>query len=138
MVARGPLVIRTATHEDLAAIGEIQGLSSWQPANYLDYDCRVAVVDGVVVGFLASRQTGPGEREILNVAVAASHRRRGIARSLVKEEFAAFRGTWFLEVRESNTAAIQLYKSLGFQPTGRRQDYYNDPGEAAIVMRNYS
>jgi [ribosomal protein S18]-alanine N-acetyltransferase len=131
-------VIRKATPEDLAAIGTIQGPSSWQPANYLDYDCRVAVVDGVVAGFLVSRQTGLGEREILNVAVAASYRRRGIARSLINEEFAAFRGTWFLEVRESNTAAIELYRTLGFQQAGHREGYYNDPAEAAIVMRNYS
>jgi ribosomal-protein-alanine N-acetyltransferase len=43
--------------------------------------------------------------------------------------------TWFLEVRESNSAAINLYKTLGFLTAGRRENYYHDPQEAAIVMR---
>ena len=45
---------------------------------------------------------------------------------------------WFLEVRESNEAAINLYKTLGFMTAGRRQNYYHDPSEAAIVMRLFS
>ena len=45
---------------------------------------------------------------------------------------------WFLEVRESNDAAINLYKTLGFAATGRRENYYSEPPEAAIVMRVFS
>ena len=47
-------------------------------------------------------------------------------------------GAWFLEVRASNAAAIQLYESAGFHRAGRRPDYYADPAEDAIVMRFFS
>jgi ribosomal-protein-alanine N-acetyltransferase len=42
---------------------------------------------------------------------------------------------WFLEVRESNTAAVALYGAAGFLPSSRREKYYRNPPEAALVMR---
>ena len=39
-----------------------------------------------------------------------------------------------LEVRVSNAAAIRLYRSLGFQPTGIRRGYYTDNREDALIM----
>lgn len=131
--------IRAATGNDLAAIAAIQAASpeasQWDPAGYLDYDCLVAVENDHVAGFLVSRQTTPGEREILNVAVALSERRRGIARRLIAAELERARGQWFLEVRESNIAALNLYKACGFQEAGRRNSYYHDPTESGIVMK---
>jgi ribosomal-protein-alanine N-acetyltransferase len=44
-------------------------------------------------------------------------------------------GTFFLEVRSSNTAAQALYAGLDFKPAGRRPRYYDSPVEDAIVMR---
>lgn len=145
-VVRGMLgdlvTVRRATADDLASIAAIQDAApraaSWEPAGYLQYDCFVAMAGDAVAGFLVSRQTGPGEREILNVAAAPAHRRRGVARRLLEQEIAAGNGSWFLEVRESNTPAINFYKSLGFEPAGRRSGYYQDPPEAAIVMRFFS
>jgi [ribosomal protein S18]-alanine N-acetyltransferase len=131
--------IRAATGDDLAAIAAIQATSpeasQWDPAGYLDYDCLVAVENDHVAGFLVSRQTTPGEREILNVAVALSERRRGIARRLMAAELERARSQWFLEVRESNIAALNLYKACGFQEAGRRTSYYHDPTESGIVMK---
>jgi ribosomal-protein-alanine N-acetyltransferase len=40
----------------------------------------------------------------------------------------------FLEVRPSNTRALALYESLSFQVIGRRNGYYFDTGEDALVM----
>lgn len=137
-----PAVIRNATPGDLPAIAAIQDAAPetarWEPASYLACDCRVAMVESAVVAFLVSRQTGPGEREILNVAVAPSQRRRGIARRLLERELISSRGRWFLEVRESNAAAISLYKSLGFEAAGYRTGYYHEPPDAAIVMSIFS
>lgn len=134
--------IRKATPGDLTAIAAIQSssfdASQWAPESYLDYDCRVAVVSGRVGGFLVTRATAPDEREILNVAVEPDLRGRGIGRILVETVLVSGRGAWFLEVRESNSAAINLYKTLGFLPSGRRENYYHDPCEAAIVMRVFS
>jgi ribosomal-protein-alanine acetyltransferase len=134
--------IRAATRNDLAAITEIQGASpeasQWTPESYLDHDCLVAVAKDRVVGFVVTRATAPDEREILNAAVEPASRRAGIGRILVETVLASNRGAWFLEVRESNQEATNLYKTLGFSATGRRENYYHDPIEAAIVMRVFS
>ncbi len=42
--------------------------------------------------------------------------------------------TGHLEVRASNRAAIGLYNSFGFNESGRRQRYYSDPIEDAVLM----
>jgi ribosomal-protein-alanine N-acetyltransferase len=48
-----------------------------------------------------------------------------------KEEGAV---TSFLEVRESNEAALEMYRKFGFVESGRREGYYKDNGEDAILM----
>lgn len=142
-LAGNTVEIRTAGRGDLEPIARIQdaspGASLWTPESYLDHDCRVAVSSGRVVGFLVARATAPDEREILNIAVESTLRRSGIGRILMETVLAEARGTaWYLEVRESNEAAINLYKTLGFLPSGRRENYYHEPVEAAIVMRLFS
>jgi [ribosomal protein S18]-alanine N-acetyltransferase len=136
--------IRRAVVDDLAAIARIQvgcpEAPVWPPESYLDYDCSLGLLSALVAGFIVTREVAPLEREILNLATDPVHRRRGIGRALVETEIAsAPKGTtWFLEVRESNIAATSLYKAIGFIPAGRREDYYHDPAEAAIVMRFFS
>ena len=44
----------------------------------------------------------------------------------------------YLEVRESNVAARELYRSAGFEEIGRCAEYYTEPAETAIVMKFYS
>jgi ribosomal protein S18 acetylase RimI-like enzyme len=123
------ITIRKASADDLPAI------EPWDPGIH---DCSVAVVKNRVIGFVVTRQTAPGEHELLNIAVDAAERRRGIARRLLERELAHSPGEWFLEVRESNTPAIRLYESLGFKPAGRRDNYYYNPVDTAIVMRFFS
>lgn len=138
--------MRHATREDLDAIASIQAsspeASQWEPSSYLEHDCTVGIAEGIVVAFLVSRETAPGEREILNVAVHAARRRCGMARKLLEAELSRPKTQWFLEVRESNAAARRFYESLGFRPTGRRENYYRSLGEGspegAIVMTFFS
>jgi [ribosomal protein S18]-alanine N-acetyltransferase len=132
------MTIRPAEARDLDTIDRIQGRTSWRAEEYLQFDCRVVEQDGEVRGFLASRETAPGEREILFIAVDPEWRRRGVARELLQNELNGSHGEWFLEVRESNVGAIRLYESLGFRAAGRREHYYPDPPESAIVMRFFS
>jgi ribosomal-protein-alanine N-acetyltransferase len=40
----------------------------------------------------------------------------------------------FLEVRENNAAAIMMYRKFGYVESGRREGYYKDNGEDAILM----
>lgn len=93
--------------------------------------------DGFVLARLAA-----GEAEILTVAVARSSRRRGLGRKLMDAVLRHLHGeraeSLFLEVDETNTAAIALYRRLGFRKVGQRKAYY-DAGDgsknAALVMR---
>jgi ribosomal-protein-alanine acetyltransferase len=141
-LAGNPVEIRVATAGDLPAIAAIQSASpeasQWQVEGYLDHDCLVAVVGERVVGFLVTRSIAPDEGEILNIAVEPAFRRSGIGFILMETLLASITNTWHLEVRESNYGAINLYKTLGFLPSGRRENYYTAPLEAAIVMRVFS
>ena len=95
----------------------------------------VALEGGEVVGYVGS-QTVLQEADMMNVAVADSHRRRGIARALVEElihRLDAYQLT--LEVRQSNLPAISLYESMGFQQVGLRKNYYQKPKENALILR---
>lgn len=81
------------------------------------------------------------EMHILNLAVHPQRRRQGIARALLTAALAQAREqhakmAW-LEVRPSNTAALALYQSFGFQEVGRRPGYYSDNGEDALIYALY-
>ena len=136
------IAIRPARFTDLAAIEAIQAASpeasQWTPTDYLKHDCRVCDLNSCVAGFLVTRQVTPGESEILNMAVDPAERRTGIARRLLADALARFKGAWFLEVRASNVAAIRLYESAGFTRAGERKNYYYEPPEDALVMRFFS
>ena len=95
----------------------------------------VALDGETVVGYVGS-QTVLQEADMMNIAVADSHRRRGIARMLVEElirQLDAYQLT--LEVRASNAGAIALYDSLGFTQVGLRKNYYHKPKEDALILR---
>jgi len=138
------LLIRTARSDDVPVLVEIEQQSfsrpHWDPDSFLKHDCLVAEVEGRIAGFLVSREIFPAvrgqppEREILNVAVATVYRRLGVATALLERELSR-NATYYLEVRESNAAAQQLYSRLGFIRIGLRPKYYEFPSEAAIVMQ---
>jgi ribosomal-protein-alanine N-acetyltransferase len=134
--------IRRGGAEDLEAVAAIQqaspGAARWNVADYLDQDFRVAMVGNRIAGFLVARALAADEREILNLAVAPEFRGKGVARALLDQAFEAFRGSVFLEVRESNLVAQEFYKSLGFKELSRRKGYYESPPETAIVMKFHS
>ena len=95
----------------------------------------VALDGEQVVGYVGS-QTVLQEADMMNIAVADSHRRQGIARMLVEElirQLDAYQLT--LEVRQSNGAAISLYDSMGFTQVGLRKNYYQKPKENALILR---
>ena len=101
-----------------------------------DSRCFLAVENGEIVGFLAFEQI-VDEGSIIEVAVSPAYRRRGIARELIGQAIrdSADLSAVFLEVRESNTPAIALYDSLGFEQIAVRRDYYDHPKENAVVMQ---
>jgi len=139
--------IRNCLAPDLAAIERILASSpdaaAWSenslaevlandPGHFL-----VALRSGELVGFIAGRRAG-AEAEILNLAVAKSARRQGIGGSLVQNLLRTYTTeqvvTVFLEVRESNLAATSFYAGLGFEYIGRRERYYRNPEEDALLL----
>ena len=92
--------------------------------------------DGEIIAY-AGIWLIPPEGYITNVAVLPDCRRRGIAsaviRKMAEESLAEGVTDMTLEVRVSNDPAIELYKSLGFEPAGVRRKYYSD-GEDALIM----
>ena len=79
-----------------------------------------------------------GEGYINNIAVTARHRQKGVGSLLLNRalDFAREEKLDFLslEVRRSNTAAISLYKKLGFKTEGERKGFYDNPKEDGIIM----
>jgi len=81
-------------------------------------------------GLLLGQQLGE-EAEILTLGVAPTARRRGVARDLLAAFIAQARVRGavrvVLEVAADNTAALALYRALGFTRQGTRPNYYHRP-----------
>ncbi len=87
---------------------------------------------GKAIGFLAIQDLS-GELEITQLAVLPDWQGKGYGRQLLatlKDRPEAI----FLEVRASNRPAIGLYQKHGFEEVGRRQAYYHNPTEDALLM----
>jgi ribosomal-protein-alanine acetyltransferase len=90
-----------------------------------------------VLGFVAFYRI-IDEAELRNIAVDPAHQHQGVGKALLAEghrrllEAGAKRV--FLEVRQSNKAALALYYSAGFGLHSQRKDYYHDPREDAYVL----
>ena len=91
----------------------------------------VAKEDNNVAGY-AGMYLSFEEGNITNVAVNPSGRRKGIGEKIVRDILnrAYEKGVRdvFLEVRETNSAAIALYEKIGFKEEGIRKNFYEKPG----------
>ncbi|MCI9158873.1 MAG: ribosomal protein S18-alanine N-acetyltransferase [Lawsonibacter sp.] len=100
--------------------------------------CFIAAEDeeGHVLGY-AGLHAVLDEGYIDDIAVAPDARRHGVASALLDVfcRFGAVNLAFLtLEVRNSNTAAIALYKKFGFRQAGLRPGYYQKPREDALIM----
>ncbi len=138
-----PYRVRAARPTDLEALVALEQQIFSDPwslegfGQFLDGITLVADDGNDVVGYAVARWVLE-QGEILNLAVQAEHRRRGIAARLVHEVLAALseRGVRyaFLEVRESNDGARAFYERLGFVEVGKRRNYYRRPREDALIL----
>ncbi len=130
--------------EQVVAIDQVSFSLPWPPRSFqfelTDNEasrCWVTDLDGRVIAVLV----GWFIVDELHIATIATHpefRGQGIGRQLLlhvvgsaKKE-GAIRA--FLEVRESNLIALNMYRDFGFVEDGRRVKYYKDNGEDAILM----
>ncbi len=81
------------------------------------------------------------EGHITNIAVHKDYRRKGIGQAIIEKlvEIAEEKEMigLTLEVRKSNTPALELYKKNGFKLEGIRPEYYEDNKEDAYIMWKY-
>jgi ribosomal-protein-alanine N-acetyltransferase len=146
-VLRDEYSVRPMRLDDVDAILAIEQRSypfPWSAGIFQDcikvgYHCLVMEVDGAVAGYTIFSVVVQ-ECHILNICIDPRWRRSGLARRLLDCIFERAgcmdAGLIYLEVRPTNTAAINLYASLGFEQIARRRRYYptHDGREDALVL----
>jgi [ribosomal protein S18]-alanine N-acetyltransferase len=146
----GTAVIETATLRDAPRLAQLHGASFHRGWGEGEFEGMLTERNTLVhrqrigrkiVGFAVSRMAAD-EAEILSIAVASSHRGRGLSRNLLLTHLGHLAGrgvrTVFLEVEENNQPARRLYDRAGFAVAGRRERYYQQPGGEqlnAVLMR---
>jgi len=99
----------------------------------------VAEEEAKLIGYAGMLFTGGPEADVLTLAVHPGHWGNGTGTALLQALIteAGDRGCTevFLEVREDNPRARNLYKRHGFTEIGVRRGYYQPAGVDAIVMR---
>ena len=146
----GTAVVEPASLRDAPALAQIHGASFHRGWGEGEFETmlseRNTLVDRLrmgrkIIGFSVSRMAAD-EAEILSIAVAESHRGRGLSSNLLLTHLGHLAGrgvrTVFLEVEENNQPARRLYERAGFTVVGRRERYYpQDGGEPlnALLMR---
>ena len=141
------VTIRKMTVEDVSAVVDLDQKSfslPW-PERSFRFEltdnpasrCWVAELDGRIVGMIVVWLI-VDEAHIATVATHPDHRRQGIVRQLLAHALRHMiqdgARSSFLEVRESNIAAQEMYRKFGYEVTGRRRRYYRDNDEDAILM----
>ena len=141
------VIIRKMTLDDLEqviAIDQVSFSLPWPPRSFqfelTDNPASrswVAEVGGRVAAMLVAWLI-VDEIHIATIATHPDFRKQGIGEKLLsftlqsaKDEGAV---TSFLEVREGNSAALMMYHKFGYVESGRREGYYKDNGEDAILM----
>ena len=142
------MAFRPMRSEDLEALIRIERASypsPWTLGNFRDcldsgYSTWVGEVEGELAGYWVMMRVVE-EGHILNCCIAPAWQGRGLGLSLMLHLIATARGnateTLYLEVRPSNTRAVNLYQRLDFDSIALRRNYYPaDLGrEDALVMR---
>lgn len=129
--------LRKMAVDDALAVYEIEqavSLSPWPVKLFIDcinvhYECWVLVEDKQIIGY-GILSCAANEAHILNLAVATAKQHQGNGYKLLQHllDMAKMHGAEevFLEVRQSNLVAQNLYKKFNFVETGIRKDYYVD------------
>jgi ribosomal-protein-alanine N-acetyltransferase len=141
------LTIRKMTLEDMPSIIDLDQKSfslPW-PERSFRFEltansasrCWVAELDGKIVGMIVVWLI-VDEAHVATIATHPDFRRRGIGTKLLSHALRLMMdegaSSSFLEVRESNFSAQEMYRKFGYEVSGRRPRYYKDNNEDAILM----
>lgn len=144
------LIIRRAKLTDLDAVYNIETISFGYEAFTKNFLLKlmfrspeffiVAEVDSKVVGYLSAVVEGYFNKvcHILSIAVLPEYRGRGIGSELLRYLIDLVKikriPAIILEVKKSNSVAINVYRKFGFKIIGYKYRYYRD-GSDAFVMK---
>jgi ribosomal-protein-alanine N-acetyltransferase len=145
---RNAVTLRTMTPENLDAVMAIEQAAyshPWSRGNFRDslnplFDAQCLWLGDELLGYFLAMH-GVEEMHLLNITVAPAHQGEGWghmmldALSLISRNVGA--QTLWLEVRQSNARALQVYTRYGFVRVGLRKDYYpadRQQREHAVVM----
>ena len=139
-------MIRLMKAADVEAVAKIErSVQShpWTLEQFQDavtaYQSTVIEVQGQVAGFCIL-QPVLDEANLLLMAIDPAQQGQGLGYQLLEASVAMLKNNpvqIFLEVRESNLAAIKLYEKSGFHQIDLRKNYYpnaNGSREHAIIM----
>jgi [ribosomal protein S18]-alanine N-acetyltransferase len=141
-------LFRPLVQNDIPRVMAIEGKVyefPWTEGNFRDslaagYSSWACEMEGRFVGYGVMMLAGE-DAHLLNVSIAAESQGRGLGRALVAHFMEVARGhharILLLEVRPSNTLALGLYASMGFEQIGIRRNYYPSISgrEDAMVLR---
>lgn len=142
-------IYRAVTHTDISVFRALEklekltvGIDGWSAESFRSEAEKnngyvLYILCGDSIAALLTGYSAAGEGDITNVAVAPEYRRKGLAKLLIAEFERLLPDNTenvFLEVRESNMPAIELYKECGFEKISVRKNFYENPCENAIVM----
>lgn len=142
----GEVIIRGMDHKDIDQVVNIERICfslPWSKESFESelknefayYQC--AEEAGKILGYMGMWRV-IDECHITNIAVLPEYRNRGIGAMLIDKMVEICKcseiTTMTLEVRVSNTPAINLYKKFGFYSVGIRPNYYMKPTEDALIM----
>ncbi|HEU0190125.1 MAG TPA: ribosomal protein S18-alanine N-acetyltransferase [Mycobacterium sp.] len=144
-VALGPLVVADAARCAELEAQLFDGDDPWPAAafhraiNARHHRYVGARAAGLLVGYAGIARLGrtpPFEYEVHTIGVDPAYQGRGIGRRLLADllDFADG-GVVHLEVRTDNTAAIALYRDVGFVEAGMRKRYYRNGADAYLMRR---
>ena len=145
---RNRVTLAPMTPNDLDAVIAIEQTAyshPWTLGNFRDslnplFEAQCLWLDGQLLGyFLAMR--GFEEMHLLNITVAPAHQGQGWGHMMLDalSLWSRHQGSqWlWLEVRQSNQRALQVYERYGFKQISIRKDYYPAgrlQREHAVVM----
>lgn len=143
-----PITIKPMTQADIENVIAIEAASygehHWSKESFFNelsnelakYYCAFDN-NGNLMGYAGTWQILE-EAHLTNIAVSPDFRRRKVAESLLAVVIDECRKNGIkyitLEVRVSNTPAINLYEKYGFKSLGTRKGYYQNNNEDALIM----
>ena len=133
--------VRTFTSADVDAVTAIftdisDGWSKNALAESLDNESIKSFVledENSVVAFASYLVAD--DAELVFIVTDRTKLRKGYGKILLQETLNILNLPCVLEVRESNTPAIKLYESFGFELLGKRKNFYQNPTEAALIYK---